>query len=622
MGVPGGRKAVLLLGVVAWIATASAVGQTSTPTRTPTHTPVGAATVYGVVESGNPCQGGTFVVAVHIVNNTVGAVQSFHVSVCFNPVFSLLGVQDCAFGAPVLYDSMGHCATIFGNNPQATLVNGCVMRLIMHSPGALPPLTDVIIEYSDPGSDAWRAHNGLPIPRSYDLTTDNVLCGATATPTSTPTAATAKPDDYEPDNDRAQGTLLVVQDPPQRHNLHTPEDLDWAYLLAVPGKEYTIRIRNVGALINPMIAVFAPSAAQPFLIADSAGLGADETARFIAMSAGRFDILVSHQRTRSNGPRGLGSNNPFDYDLSAEGILEGAAECWSKHQIRVYWTPAPTPAVSHYTVRSRAALGPEQESGPITDGRGMYAHTELICGTTYDYLVYGWNGPLRVSQFTWRVTERTCACAGDADGDCVADAQEAWPPAAGQSNRYLYDSDGDGLPDGREDTNGNGQLDAGETNARLRDSDGDGYRDGLEKIYLHSDPLSANSPGLQLADADNDELTQTDAAGASLDPSDSVRDHDGDRYKDGYEATQLALEACTHAGWKPRLGDLNKDNAVSNVDALIAQALFIGSIAPGAPIFSGDGFVNADPNRDGMVSNLDALVIQSFFIGNLGLFPL
>ena len=54
------------------------------------------------------------------------------------------------------------------------------------------------------------------------------------------------------------------------------------------------------------------------------------------------------------------------------------------------------------------------------------------------------------------------------------------------------DDDNDGLPDTAEDTNGNGSLDVGETNPFVFDTDGDGFGDG-EEVAAGSDPLDALS---------------------------------------------------------------------------------------------------------------------------------
>jgi predicted extracellular nuclease len=64
----------------------------------------------------------------------------------------------------------------------------------------------------------------------------------------------------------------------------------------------------------------------------------------------------------------------------------------------------------------------------------------------------------------------------DLDADGLTDAQEV---SLG-TNPQDRDSDDDGLADGSEDANHNGQVDSGETNPTRPDTDGDGLQDGTE----------------------------------------------------------------------------------------------------------------------------------------------
>lgn len=202
----------------------------------------------------------------------------------------------------------------------------------------------------------------------------------------------------------------------------------------------------------------------------------------------------------------------------------------------------------------------------------------------------------------------TVAPPADADGDGITDELEGFPPAPGQTSRYLPDSDGDGRRDGQEDANRNGRRDAGETDARHRDSDGDGLEDGME-AFLGTNPLDAGSPAAYV-DYDGDNLP----AGADLD--DANPDSDGDRFQDGLEVQWADLNAAYNPAVFPPLGDLNLDRALTNTDALIAQSIFLGVISP--TVFATG---NGDLNRDGFVSNVDALLIQSYFLTLLARLP-
>lgn len=198
----------------------------------------------------------------------------------------------------------------------------------------------------------------------------------------------------------------------------------------------------------------------------------------------------------------------------------------------------------------------------------------------------------------------------DYDDDYLRNHLESWPGTGAITNERLPDSDGDGLLDGREDANRDGVHQATtETNPLHRDSDGDRWEDGIETRMLSSSPRDPAAPGA-LPDADRDGLP------AGVDPDDSARDSDGDRYDDGYEAAVLGLVAATHAAQRPSLGDLNEDGQISNLDALIAQSLFMRLTPPERVAAA-----HADPTRDGAVSNADALVLHAYFLANLATLP-
>lgn len=197
----------------------------------------------------------------------------------------------------------------------------------------------------------------------------------------------------------------------------------------------------------------------------------------------------------------------------------------------------------------------------------------------------------------------------DADGDLLPDELEGWPPASCQGNRWLPDSDGDGLLDGEEDNNQNGRRDAGETCPRAFDSDGDGVWDGIEVLITRSDPLNPALP-LVRTDADRDGLPQ------SHDLDETRPDFDGDRYGDGYESVTVGGEGMIAPQIRPALGDVNLDHYVTNVDALASQSIFLDLVGPQVL-----GTRNADPNRDGLVSNVDALMLQAYFLELVAVFP-
>lgn len=216
--------------------------------------------------------------------------------------------------------------------------------------------------------------------------------------------------------------------------------------------------------------------------------------------------------------------------------------------------------------------------------------------------------------------------AKDPDGDGIPDALElpnatAPFPAQG-TNRWLTDSDGDALSDGLEDANRNGRRDAGELDPRSRDSDGDQFEDGLEQLLLASVSLDPASPGGTFLDSDGDRLPD------ARDPNASNPDTDGDRFDDLYDAVCFAsIDAVKQADRRPPLADCTGDGAITNLDALVVQSLFLGLLDIDHAVFHTPnpeyrGYRWADANFDAVISNVDALVMQGFFLRQYPTLPL
>jgi hypothetical protein len=131
----------------------------------------------------------------------------------------------------------------------------------------------------------------------------------------------------------------------------------------------------------------------------------------------------------------------------------------------------------------------------------------------------------------------------DSDGDGVPDATEV----AYGTDKNNPDTDGDGLVDGVEDRNKNGQFELGETNPRKKDSDCDGLLDGPDQSSFKGEDLNAN--GVINA--------------GETDPS--LRDTDGDGLADGVErgvATGAAPD--TTCGY---VGDANPTSTTNPTDS-------------------------------------------------------
>lgn len=262
-------------------------------------------------------------------------------------------------------------------------------------------------------------------------------------------------------------------------------------------------------------------------------------------------------------------------------------------------------------------------AGPHSPAREPFADTSpatgnFVRGFAADKTHFGsWLTVPTTARRSFSVIPASCVGDGDGDGICDTVEHHNTTPAPGRTNRWLVDSDRDGLLDGEEDKDRDNVQDAGETSPRNRDSDGDRFEDGIE-ILLGTNPLAAN-PGF--ADSDNDGLPNS----ADAFPG---RDADGDRFDDGYDAAwHQDLSAAASSAHTPPLGDANGDGLRSNLDALLAQSLFLGNATIDFAGFDQgphhrDGYRYLDLNGDSAISNADALTIQSFFLANLPVLPL
>jgi len=223
----------------------------------------------------------------------------------------------------------------------------------------------------------------------------------------------------------------------------------------------------------------------------------------------------------------------------------------------------------------------------------------------------------------------------DTDGDGLSDLIEFDPGRLADSTDTLpydeataptgyspfvndADSDDDGLQDGAEDTNGNGQFDGtlggtgrvgtGETHLCLADTDGDGLSDGEEASLLGTSVMwtgvsttvgeegvlwGPTVPGLD-SDSDDDGLSDYDEIHTyGTDPLDA--DTDNDTVSDGDEVATWALpDARDHAN--PRMADTDGDGLTDDLE-IVAGCNCTGGT---------DGFVNdADSDDDGIQDGED-----------------
>jgi hypothetical protein len=145
----------------------------------------------------------------------------------------------------------------------------------------------------------------------------------------------------------------------------------------------------------------------------------------------------------------------------------------------------------------------------------------------------------------------------DTDGDWILNSVEALACTDPQNP----DSDKDGLSDGAEDVNRNGQQDPGELNACEEDTDGDGMPDGWEVAY-DLDPFHDDTN----EDPDNDGLANIEEYQIRTNPKNS--DTDGDRMPDGWEYQYDGPDGLQPTA-KDADGDLDSDG-ISNLEEYLA----------------------------------------------------
>lgn len=183
----------------------------------------------------------------------------------------------------------------------------------------------------------------------------------------------------------------------------------------------------------------------------------------------------------------------------------------------------------------------------------------------------------------------------DSDGDSLPDSLENMTC----TNPNDADTDDDGILDGTEDANHNGQQDGNETDPCDMDSDNDGIYDGTELGYTLED-LGAD--------------TNTDIFHADLDPSTNtnplLNDSDGDGFGDGQEDLNGngicdfgETDPCDSESYPVLRGDVNGDGEINLTDAVLALRILSG--LDNSLIVHHE----ADVNNDGEISAADLIFI-------------
>ena len=170
------------------------------------------------------------------------------------------------------------------------------------------------------------------------------------------------------------------------------------------------------------------------------------------------------------------------------------------------------------------------------------------------------------------------------------------------------DFDGDGIPDGKEDKNGNGKVDPGETDPLKKDTDGDGLNDGIEDKDKdgiwdkgETDPLKKDTDGDGLDDGvedkDKDGVVDTTETDPTKADTDNGCESDGSEVAAGRNPLNASDDKCsTQDTDKDGIPDVKEDkNGNGKVDA--------GETDPLKKDTDGDGMDDGveDTNKNGQV---------------------
>ncbi len=138
--------------------------------------------------------------------------------------------------------------------------------------------------------------------------------------------------------------------------------------------------------------------------------------------------------------------------------------------------------------------------------------------------------------FFTEAVQTTIACVDGADEDNDSDGLSNLEECGGANptDPNLADTDGDGIPDGVEDANGNGVVDAGETDPNSADTDEDGIPDGVEDADQdgeldagETDPTSADTDNDGIPDGVEDADQDGELDAGETDPTSADTDNDG-----------------------------------------------------------------------------------------------
>jgi YD repeat-containing protein len=189
----------------------------------------------------------------------------------------------------------------------------------------------------------------------------------------------------------------------------------------------------------------------------------------------------------------------------------------------------------------------------------------------------------------------------DKDQDSLLDSVEQFSC----TDPYDADTDDDGIPDGDEDANHNGQVDPGETDPCNPDTDGDGIQDGTE-IGLTLDDIGPDTD-TSVFQPDLDPRTTTDPLNEDTD-GDGILDGEEDANQNG----RVDAGETDPATAEQRIpGDVNGDGEVDLADVILALQFCCGLAS------DGDVHSRADVNGDNRIGLAEAVYALGKAVGDM-----
>lgn len=117
----------------------------------------------------------------------------------------------------------------------------------------------------------------------------------TPTATSTPTPGSC-PDVYEPDDQWWQAKPIAVNGDPQRHDIHTPGDVDWVKFGALGQVWYTIFTDHLSLLMDTYLCLYDTDGQTELDCSDEDPFGPPGASRirWLSSASGTYFIMIRH----------------------------------------------------------------------------------------------------------------------------------------------------------------------------------------------------------------------------------------------------------------------------------------------------------------------------------------